>query len=210
MAGRHAKKKRVVHDYEDLEVNEGDEKRIQTIHEMINEALIGTNSNNLGSAGDSIYPPRNNGSNGFRTDPETGNLIYTNSEDHVPVTLDRLFSQFQDLDSRLSRVEDIVLKREILFMNTDAGEKRATTLTGSEYPCYGNDLFTSPSRLSDLSTINPILTSSADILSGYSSFPGSSIYSLQSSELASKMKRVNDIRVRRLMIICLLYCFVIF
>lgn len=196
MANRHSKKKKIALDHhEDLEVNEGDEKGIQTIHEMIAEALTGVNSSNSSNAvnGSSDYFSKN-GPNNFQLDPKTGLPIDVNSDDQEPITLEKIFCKFRNLDCRLSRIEDIILKREVLSMNAETVEKRVPTLLRSEYPYFGNEP-SSPTRLGEISSIDPILTSSTDILSAYSNFPSSSAYSLQLSELVSKMKRVDDIRV---------------
>lgn len=157
---------------------------IQTIHEMISEALMGTSSNTKPL--DSGYTDAN-----CKLDQED---IYN---DPGTLTLGKLYSQFKDLDSRLTRVEDIIYKQEDLV-----GKKRTTTtLARSDYsvdPCFVNDQGTSPSRLSDFTTINPILTSSADILS-ISSFGNteSFSYSLASSQtpLLNAVQNKDDIKV---------------
>lgn len=194
MAGRHSKKKKMFQNeqrQDDLEVviNEGDEKGVQSIHEMITKALMGT----VNEAGDTMST---NGPNNFQTDSDTVNMVYMNYADQGPVTLEKLFDQFRNLDGRLSRVEEIVLKREL---NLNTGEKRVTTLARSRHPGFVNDTISSPSRFGEFSTINPLLTSSTDILSvAYSDLTDPSAFSsFQSSGLASNMKRGNDIRVTK-------------
>lgn len=156
---------------------------IQTIHEMISEALMGT-SKPL----DSGYTDAN-----CKLNQEDGHIY----NDSGILTLGKLYSQFKDLDFRLTRVEDIIYKQEDLV-----GKKRTTRrLASSDYsvdPCFVNDQGTSPSRLSDFTTINPILTSSADILS-ISSFGNteSFSYSLASSQtpLSNTVQNKDDIKV---------------
>lgn len=150
---------------------------IQTLHEMISEALMGTSSNTKPL--DSVY-----------TDANPEDLIYNmnNNNDSGTLTLGKLYYQFKDLDSRLTRVEDIIYKQDDLV-----GKKRTTTLARSDYsadPCFVKDQGTSPSRLSDFTTINPILTSSADILS-ISSFGNSESFSYS---LGSQTPQFNSVQ----------------
>ncbi len=160
---------------------------IQVIHEMITEALMGTGSNTAPL--DSVYTDAN-----FRTDyfpADQRNSMYMNSETG-PLTLGKLYYQFKDLDSRLTRVEEVIYKRDDVV-----GKKRATTMARSEFPndpCFGLDQGTSPSRLSDLTTINPILTSSTDILS-ISSFQNSLSYPLPTQPSSNKIQKKDDIKV---------------
>lgn len=168
---------------------------IQSIHEMISEALMGTSSGTRPL--DYVY----NGAN-FKTDnisqtADQRSLIYNlNNSDPGLLTLGKLYSQFRDLDLRLTRVEEVIYKQDDMV-----GKKRTTTMTRSDYssdPCFIADhQGTSPSRLSDFTTINPILTSSADILS-ISSFGNSDsfAYSLASpTPQSSNTQKKDDIKV---------------
>lgn len=170
---------------------------IQTIHEMITEALMGTGHSNTPL--DSVYTDTNIKS--VQLSNEQGNLIHMNDRSG-PLTLGKLYSQFKDLDLRLAQVEEVIYKREDFV-----GKKRAPTLSRSQYsadPCFPVDQGGSPSRLSDFTTINPILTSSADILS-ITSFPDSDsfAYSLNTTQYnkSSKIQKKDDIKV--FTVICL-------
>lgn len=172
---------------------------IQTIHEMITEALMGTGTNTTPL--DSVYTDAN-----FQTDhfpPDQRSNMYMNNETGS-LTLGKLYYQFKDLDSRLTRVEEVIYKRE------DAvGKKRATTMARSEFPsdpCFGLDQGTSPSRLSDITTINPILTSSNDILS-ISSFQNSLSYTLPTQPSSSKVQKKDDIKVAKMIFQFKLICY---
>lgn len=160
---------------------------IQTIHEMITEALMGTGTNNLPL--DSVYTNTN-----FKNDhDQSRHVMYMNNET-TPLTLGKLYSQFKDLDLRLTRVEEVIYKRDDFI-----GKKRAPTLARSEFsddPCFGADQGEIPSRLSEFSTINPILTNSNDILS-MPSYPTSLLSSYSATPLPKsvKIQKKDDIKV---------------
>ena len=166
---------------------------IQSIHEMISEALMGSsNTRPL----DYVYTGAN-----LPLTTDQRSLIYNLNNDSGPLTLGKLYSQFKDLDLRLTRVEEVIYKQDDLI-----GKKRATTMTRSDYssePCFVADhQGTSPSRFSDFTTINPILTSSADILS-ISSFGNSDsfAYSLASqTPQPSNTQKKDDIKVKFVLI----------
>lgn len=163
---------------------------IQSIHEMISAALLGTSS--ITRPSDFVYTDTN-----FKTDhlsDQSGTITNMNNDSGV-LTLGKLYYQFKDLDSRLTRVEEVIYKQDDFV-----GKKRTITLSRSDYsadPCFVADQGTSPSRLSEFSSINPILTSSNDILS-ISSFGNSDsfTYSLaaQSQQLNNVQKK-DDIKV---------------
>lgn len=127
---------------------------IKTIHEMISEALLGTTSISTGS-------PTHFNTSGL-TDQEI-QLLYTlnGNEGESQLTLGELYSKYQNLDFRLSRVERVIAQRD------DVDTKRVAQMPRSDYTC-SNDFFfnssniTSPSH--NMATIDPILTSTTDIL----------------------------------------------
>ena len=159
-------------------------KDIQAIHEIISEALLGASSNTKPLS--SGYTLSN-----FESD----RLRIINSNDLETLEIGKLYLKFKDLDSRLTRVEEIIYKNEDFV-----GQKRTTTLARSDYstdPCYIIDQGTSSSRLSDFTSINPILTSSADILS-ISSFGKSESYAYSHSSQAPRsisIQKKEDIKV---------------
>jgi len=166
---------------------------IQSIHEMISEALLGTSSSTKPL--DYVYTGANLP---LKTDQRS---VYNLNNDSGPLTLGKLYSQFKDLDLRLTRVEEVIYKQD-----DSVGKKRATSMTRSDYssdPCFVSDhQGTSPSRFSDFTTINPILTSSADILS-ISSFGNSDsfAYSLASqTPQPSNTQKKDDIKVKFVLI----------
>lgn len=173
----------------------GDEEgEVQSLHEMITEALMG----NI-SIDSSSYTNANFNTNNL---PEhEAQLLYTANETHeeAQFTLGTLYQKLQDLDSRLTRVE-MVIKRE--DFGGYAVKKRAPTLSRSTYPgstdpCFGgssNSGLGSPSS-TGLTTINPILTSSNEILSMNSYQGSSSSFSLSTISHPKKIQSKNEIKV---------------
>lgn len=189
-------------DLEKKKVQSSDED-VKTIHEMISEALMGTSPpSNI----DSQYQGVNFGPNDL-TDNEA-QLLYnaiTNNENESGLTLGKLYLQFQNLDSRLTRVEEVIAKQGVVGCNT--GRKRVPTMSRSgEYPgsndfCFGighnSDVINTSG--SGLTTINPILTSSNDIMNMDTFQDSSSAYSLHSVRSASnnpRIQRKDEIKVK--------------
>ena len=172
--------------------NQSGDDQIRTIHEMITEALMGTIPSNI----DSEYTNFN------VTDHETQLLYNSNAnEENSHLNLGKLYLQIQNLDFRLSRVEKMIAKRDNFGGNTV--KKRVLTLSRSEYsgsndPCFGvssNSEVENPSS-TGLTTINPILTSSNDILNLDNFQDSSSSYSLPSisSLRPNKIQRKDEIK----------------
>ena len=181
-----------------IEGNQLGDEGIKTIHEMISEALMGTGTTSI----DSGYTNANFNSNSLTGD-ET-QLIYSSNDngEESQLTLGKLYLQFQNLDFRLSRVEKVIAKRDDFGGNTV--KKRVTTMPRSRYPgsndpCFGvssNPDVGSPST--GLTTINPILTSSTDMLNMDSFQGSSSAYSLSSISTTThhnKIQRKDEIKV---------------
>lgn len=120
------------------------------------------------------------------------------------LTLGKLYLKFKNLDFRLNRVEEVILKREESGSNKPV-KKRVTTFSRSGYHSIdpgifeqSNDLNHHPSSsLLDVTSINPILTSGTDILS-LVSYKNNSAYSLPlsgQSSVSIRALRKDDIKV---------------
>lgn len=147
-------------------INEGE---LQSLHEMITEALM-TSGN--ASQLDSVYPNIQISDQNHLRDQE-GDLMYLNDNEDI-LTLGKLYFQFKNLDLRLSRVENVILKSEPV-------KKRALTpiqirsdyipgyeLDENSYNFSTSALGTRASTSSlttilneDIISINPILTNSS-------------------------------------------------
>lgn len=179
------------------------ENNIYKLQEMINEALKGRVDEDTGESLASGLDSGHVSSASYTPDPsiQSSNMYSMDSESSgSTLTLGKLYSKFRNLDFRLTRVEEIILKREDLGVGS-TGKKRVTKLSGSGYhgvdPGYvnsrllnDNDPTSSNNQSNDLISINPILTSSNHMMTLMDSIQNRSTYSL-----SSKVKRIDEIKV---------------
>jgi hypothetical protein len=166
------------------------EEDLQSIHDMITEALLCHTTSPSTTAQQTNIDPQFLQDHGHQiTDQD--NLIYV-TDSGEEITLRKLFLQFKNLDFRLSRVEEVIQTHD-----ENAVKKRAH-MARSNYtnPCFETESSSSsPSRLNgEISSINPILTSSNDMLLSMEFNQNSSAFSLPSIS-KSKVKRKDEIKV---------------
>lgn len=182
------------------------EDNIQRLHAMINEALQGKIGLDTHTTTTTEFSNAN--FNQDHLNDQSVNMYSAEGErdDDSNLSLGKLYLKFRNLDFRLTRVEEIIIKREEMG-SRGTGKKRVTNRPGyhSVDPGYGSQseiVNSSPSsRLNDLISINPILTNSTEILTSLDSYQGSSVYSLPSinqASTSSTAQRKDEIKVRPL------------
>ena len=175
-----------------VNINNIRSEEIRSLQEMIDEALMDTDISGTTSRLDSGYTDADYVDQDQDQNQNHHHLMYLTETDDGNLTLGKLFLKFKNLDFRLSRIEEVISKQ-----NDDLkGKKRSTTMhTRSNYPGFISDQETSPSRLLGITTIDPILTNSNDMLSlGQFQSSSSSAYSLPALSRA-KVKRKDEIKV---------------
>lgn len=177
------------------ESRESSEGSIHSLQDMINEAL----NEKIDTSSSATVSISHIDSGILNQDyiPDQESFIKNLEQNQTNFAIENLYSKFKNLDTRLTRVEEVILTREDL--RSDTGNKRVTTLGYHNIcnPCFKNasvildSTASSSDSSSHLASIDPISTRSTDILS-IDQFHGKSYYSLPSNKVCRK----DDIKVK--------------